>query len=429
MSRRNACTSSGPSSPDAALSPIHARASGCAARSRGPARNPARPPGAARPVTAEALGAPLENARATPCCRLLQLEAEGAVMRGAFTAPARGVVRPPPAGAHPPRHPRQAARRSSSRCRRRSSCASCSAGISWHQRGRRAPPGRRRAGRCAAPARRHAAPAGGLGRRPAAARVEPTTCLPCSTSSAPSGRVAWWRPTEPATRPAARRDRCAARRCCCASATPSPTGSRRPARRWSTRNGALRLRAARCSNCCAHGASFFADLQHDARLLGTQVEQALAELVAHGLVTCDSFAGLRTLVMPADKRNKLRRKGRGARPDRRRGPLVADAAAAAAWRRAGRAGRSARRAHRPRAAAPLRRGVPQAARTRGRAAAVARAVLRAAPAGGARRSARRPLRQRLLGRAVRAARGRGGPAQDRRRRLAASVSPSPPSIP
>jgi ATP-dependent Lhr-like helicase len=60
----------------------------------------------------------------------------------------------------------------------------------------------------------------------------------------------------------------------------------------------------------AHGASFFADLQRDAHLLGAQVEQALAELVAHGLVTCDSFVGLRTLVMPADQRNKLRRKHR-----------------------------------------------------------------------------------------------------------------------
>jgi ATP-dependent Lhr-like helicase len=60
-----------------------------------------------------------------------------------------------------------------------------------------------------------------------------------------------------------------------------------------------------------HGASFFADLRHDARLLGTQAEQALAELVAHGLATSDSFAGLRALVMPEDRRNKLRRK-RGA---------------------------------------------------------------------------------------------------------------------
>ena len=39
-----------------------------------------------------------------------------------------------------------------------------------------------------------------------------------------------------------------------------------------------------------HGASFFADLQHDTRLLGTQAEQALAELVAHGLVTDRSGA-------------------------------------------------------------------------------------------------------------------------------------------
>lgn len=57
-----------------------------------------------------------------------------------------------------------------------------------------------------------------------------------------------------------------------------------------------------------HGASFFADLQHDAHLLGTELENALGELVAHGLVSCDSFAGLRALVMPADKRNKLRRR-------------------------------------------------------------------------------------------------------------------------
>lgn len=62
-----------------------------------------------------------------------------------------------------------------------------------------------------------------------------------------------------------------------------------------------------------HGASFFADLQHDARLLGTELENALAELVAQGLVSCDSFAGLRALVMPADKRDKLRRRSPGGR--------------------------------------------------------------------------------------------------------------------
>jgi ATP-dependent Lhr-like helicase len=64
----------------------------------------------------------------------------------------------------------------------------------------------------------------------------------------------------------------------------------------------------------AHGASFFSDLQRDANLLGEPTEQALGELVAQGLVTCDSFAGLRALVMPADKRNKLRRRHPGHDP-------------------------------------------------------------------------------------------------------------------
>ena len=86
-----------------------------------------------------------------------------------------------------------------------------------------------------------------------------------------------------------------------------------------------------------HGASFFADLQRDARMLGAQVEQALSELVAQGLVTCDSFGGLRALVMPADKRNKLRRRNRDPIDDagrwsltRRTGPQEAAPGALAA---------------------------------------------------------------------------------------------------
>jgi ATP-dependent Lhr-like helicase len=57
----------------------------------------------------------------------------------------------------------------------------------------------------------------------------------------------------------------------------------------------------------AHGASFFGDLVHDAGLLRTEVEQALGELVSQGLVTSDSFAGLRALIVPAERREKLRR--------------------------------------------------------------------------------------------------------------------------
>ena len=54
------------------------------------------------------------------------------------------------------------------------------------------------------------------------------------------------------------------------------------------------------------GASFFAELMSNTRLLATQVEQALGELVALGLVTADSFAGLRALLIPSDKRKPLR---------------------------------------------------------------------------------------------------------------------------
>src|SRR3989441_301486 len=65
------------------------------------------------------------------------------------------------------------------------------------------------------------------------------------------------------------------------------------------------------------GASFFGDLVNATGLLRTAVEQGLAELVAWGLVTSDSFAGLRALLVPSDRRRplagaRLRRRGPGA---------------------------------------------------------------------------------------------------------------------
>jgi ATP-dependent Lhr-like helicase len=51
-----------------------------------------------------------------------------------------------------------------------------------------------------------------------------------------------------------------------------------------------------------HGASFFDEIADHAGLLPTQVEEALAELVALGLVNSDSFGGLRALLVPADRR-------------------------------------------------------------------------------------------------------------------------------
>jgi ATP-dependent Lhr-like helicase len=53
------------------------------------------------------------------------------------------------------------------------------------------------------------------------------------------------------------------------------------------------------------GASFFHELVPLSGLLPTQVEQALGELAGLGLVTSDSFAGLRTLITPSSKRKPL----------------------------------------------------------------------------------------------------------------------------
>ncbi len=52
-----------------------------------------------------------------------------------------------------------------------------------------------------------------------------------------------------------------------------------------------------------HGAMFFDELSGDVRLLRVELEHALGELVAAGLVNSDSFAGLRALLKPVAKRN------------------------------------------------------------------------------------------------------------------------------
>lgn len=53
------------------------------------------------------------------------------------------------------------------------------------------------------------------------------------------------------------------------------------------------------------GASFFGDLVNGAHLLRSQVEAALAELVAVGQITADSFKGLRALLVPAARKRSF----------------------------------------------------------------------------------------------------------------------------
>ena len=66
----------------------------------------------------------------------------------------------------------------------------------------------------------------------------------------------------------------------------------------------------------ANGASFYDEIVDQVGLLPVQVEEALAELVALGMVNSDSFGGLRALLMPADRRRASAR-------DRRRHRRIA----------------------------------------------------------------------------------------------------------
>ncbi|MHA4870966.1 Lhr family helicase [Duganella sp. PWIR1] len=62
------------------------------------------------------------------------------------------------------------------------------------------------------------------------------------------------------------------------------------------------------------GAMFFDELSRDARLLPVELENTLGELVATGLVNADSYAGLRAMLVPANKRASNDRRRRGAGP-------------------------------------------------------------------------------------------------------------------
>jgi ATP-dependent helicase Lhr and Lhr-like helicase len=91
-------------------------------------------------------------------------------------------------------------------------------------------------------------------------------------------------------------------------ATPIVLLARRNLRLWSTLAGAtdplhLSPPAQKVAALLAtHGASFFDEIAAGSALLPSQAEEALAELVALGLVNSDSFAGLRALLVPADRR-------------------------------------------------------------------------------------------------------------------------------
>ncbi|AMO22335.1 DEAD/DEAH box helicase [Ramlibacter solisilvae] len=262
------------------------------------------------PVTAGALGAPLGLPGDAVLPALLALEAEGAVMRGASSA----------AGAAEWCDRRLLARiHRMTRDKLRAEIQPVPPAqfmrflFRWHQLAGSEGDERREGESSLSDVLRqlegHAAPASAWEEDLLPARVG--DYLPAMLDKLCAvGRIAWWRPAEPGE--------AGGHKSGPVRGTPVLLCERDALSHWQQAAGAVAVDEAVLSGKArevlellrAHGASFFADLQHDARLLGEQLEQALSELVAQGLVSCDSFAGLRTLVMPADKRNKLRRKNR-----------------------------------------------------------------------------------------------------------------------
>ncbi len=118
-----------------------------------------------------------------------------------------------------------------------------------------------------------------------------------------SGRIAWARLRPPATddgRPAAG----ASLRAAPVLLLPRPTIATWT--RLAPRPGAERRLSARAERVLrlleTQGASFVDEIGDAARLLRSELEDALGELAMHGLVRCDSYAGLRALLLPPSRR-------------------------------------------------------------------------------------------------------------------------------
>jgi ATP-dependent Lhr-like helicase len=132
-----------------------------------------------------------------------------------------------------------------------------------------------------------------------------------------SGRVVWSRLTPPASTGAAGGGNVI-------RTTPVALLPRRSAAAWTRAAPVASSDPARMSSRAqavvdylqSHGASFYDEILDGTRMLRTQVETALAELVALGRVTSDSFSGLRALLTPSQKRKRI-----GARRSHRRTAL------------------------------------------------------------------------------------------------------------
>jgi ATP-dependent Lhr-like helicase len=123
-----------------------------------------------------------------------------------------------------------------------------------------------------------------------------------------SGRIAWAR-----LRPRSGRAEDGGRSVTPVRTTPITLLARRHAALWTLLSPAEEARAPssqarRVADVIRQdGASFFDELVEGSGLLRPQVEEALGELVAVGMVTSDSFAGLRALLAPSPSSRRRRR--------------------------------------------------------------------------------------------------------------------------
>ena len=126
-----------------------------------------------------------------------------------------------------------------------------------------------------------------------------------------SGRIVWGRYTPPAQLTAVRAS--SRRSSGPVKATPITVSSRQNMDLWQRLSAATAEKPDLSSAAQQvfdylrqRGASFFAEIRQHTDLLPTQLEQALAELVANGLLTSDSFTGLRALLTPESRKPSTR---------------------------------------------------------------------------------------------------------------------------
>jgi ATP-dependent Lhr-like helicase len=124
-----------------------------------------------------------------------------------------------------------------------------------------------------------------------------------------AGEVVWWRPRPNGAPPPGRATTVAT--------SPIAIVPRAALAHWralgsaeATRDGLSGAAARVAAALEERGASFFVEIVQASGLLRVQVEDALGELVARGLVTADSFHGLRAVLTPQSRRRGFRGRGR-----------------------------------------------------------------------------------------------------------------------